>query len=78
MSIFVDDLDALHGRCVNAGLEITHPPTRSLGESARCTSAIPTDTSFGSAQDRSEVSRCGIVRRLRCSGQAARLVSGIR
>ena len=28
MSIFVDDLDAVHDRCVNAGLEITHPPTK--------------------------------------------------
>ena len=28
MSIFVDDLDAVHGRCVNADLEITYPPTK--------------------------------------------------
>lgn len=28
MSIFVDDLDTVHDRCVNASLEITHPPTQ--------------------------------------------------
>jgi catechol 2,3-dioxygenase-like lactoylglutathione lyase family enzyme len=28
MSIFVDDVDAVHDRCVNAGLDITLPPTR--------------------------------------------------
>lgn len=28
MSIFVDDLDALHDRCANARLEITYPPTK--------------------------------------------------
>jgi catechol 2,3-dioxygenase-like lactoylglutathione lyase family enzyme len=28
MAIFVDDLDAVHDRCVNEGLEITYPPTR--------------------------------------------------
>ena len=27
MSIFVDDLDVVHERCVNADLEITYPPT---------------------------------------------------
>jgi uncharacterized glyoxalase superfamily protein PhnB len=27
MSIWVEDLDAVHDRCVNEGLEITHPPT---------------------------------------------------
>ena len=28
MSIFVDDLDAVHDRCASAGLEITYPPTK--------------------------------------------------
>jgi hypothetical protein len=28
MSIFVDDLDAVHDQCVNACIEITYPPTR--------------------------------------------------
>jgi len=28
MSIFVDDLDDVHDRCVNSGLEITSPPTK--------------------------------------------------
>jgi catechol 2,3-dioxygenase-like lactoylglutathione lyase family enzyme len=27
MSIWVDDVDALHERCVAEGLEVTHPPT---------------------------------------------------
>ena len=27
MSIFVEDFDVVHDRCVNAGLEVTHPPT---------------------------------------------------
>jgi uncharacterized glyoxalase superfamily protein PhnB len=27
MSIWVDDVDAIHQRCVNEGLDITHPPT---------------------------------------------------
>jgi catechol 2,3-dioxygenase-like lactoylglutathione lyase family enzyme len=27
MSIWVDDVDAVHERCVAEGLEITHPPT---------------------------------------------------
>jgi hypothetical protein len=28
MSIFVDDLDDVHNRCVNADIEVTHPPTQ--------------------------------------------------
>jgi uncharacterized glyoxalase superfamily protein PhnB len=28
MSIFVEDLDEVHDRCVNSGLEITYPPTK--------------------------------------------------
>jgi catechol 2,3-dioxygenase-like lactoylglutathione lyase family enzyme len=28
MSIFVDDLEHVHDRCVKSGLEITYPPTR--------------------------------------------------
>jgi uncharacterized glyoxalase superfamily protein PhnB len=28
MSIFVEDLDHVHDRCVNSGLEITYPPTK--------------------------------------------------
>ena len=27
MSIWVDDVDAVHERCVAAGLEVTFPPT---------------------------------------------------
>jgi uncharacterized glyoxalase superfamily protein PhnB len=27
MSIWVDDVDAVHERALGAGLEITHPPT---------------------------------------------------
>ena len=27
MSVFVDDVDAVHLQCVAAGIEITHPPT---------------------------------------------------
>jgi predicted enzyme related to lactoylglutathione lyase len=28
MSIFVDDLDDVHDRCVDTGLDITYPPTK--------------------------------------------------
>jgi hypothetical protein len=28
MSIFVDDLDAVYGRCLSAAIEITYPPTK--------------------------------------------------
>ena len=27
MSVFVDDVDAVHRQCVAAGIEVTHPPT---------------------------------------------------
>jgi catechol 2,3-dioxygenase-like lactoylglutathione lyase family enzyme len=27
MSVWVDDVDAVHARCVEQGLEVTHPPT---------------------------------------------------
>jgi uncharacterized glyoxalase superfamily protein PhnB len=27
MSIWVDDVDTIHQRCVSEGLDITHPPT---------------------------------------------------
>ncbi|MBL0927693.1 MAG: bleomycin resistance family protein [Phycisphaerales bacterium] len=27
MSLWVEDVDAVHARCVSAGLDVTHPPT---------------------------------------------------
>ena len=49
MSIFVDDLDAVHDRCVNAALEITYPPTREPWGVRDMHIRHPDGTSSGSA-----------------------------
>ena len=48
--MWVDDVDAVHRRCVEQGIEITWPPTDMAGTRARCTCAIPTVTSSESAK----------------------------
>ena len=49
MSIWVDDVDAVHRRCVEQGIDITWPPTDMEWVSAKCTFATRTATSFASA-----------------------------
>ena len=47
MSVWVDDVDAMHKHCVAAGLEITFPRPTCRGTSARCTCVIRMVTCFG-------------------------------
>ncbi len=55
MSIWVDDVDAVHERCVTEGLEVTHPRPTSRGACANATFDIPTDTCSASARVSDEV-----------------------
>jgi len=45
MSIWVEDVDAVHRHCLEQGLEVTWPPTTCRGRFARCTCGTPTGTS---------------------------------
>ena len=57
MSVWVDDVDAVHRHCLEQGLDVAFPRPTCPGASGRCTSAIPTATSSGSARGSRRPSR---------------------
>jgi catechol 2,3-dioxygenase-like lactoylglutathione lyase family enzyme len=51
MSIWVDDVDAVHARCVTEGLDITHPPTNEPWGVRECDVRHPDGHVFRISQD---------------------------